>query len=287
MSRFAVTYANVVSPERKVRFEPERMCGIVDGQGGSISEEFATELGSLIQLAGAAQADQWPHQSRLLLLGLVSLVERTLKQVIAGLVRICPISQTVAGSESVDFSAISYYDLESLPHALMERDSLTSARNVRATLKRLTGLGIPESDSLAQALAEYTQMCQLRHAVVHSHGVLGANSVRVLRLQADSGSPLAVRFDAEGFQILAGVADNVVRAFVRFLFPRVVDRWAEGGLLDGEWANDEQRFSRLVELLAALGEVQITCARSLHEVCCAEIQRVAREAAFARGETPT
>lgn len=127
-------------------------------------------------------------------------------------------------------------------YAVLEDVSLANAKNIRDATRSITGLQIPQSGDLDIALKDFGTICQLRHAAVHSAGILGSENAR--KIDSSLARLCAVSLDLVRLQQLISVCDNLVRTYNQHLFDKLVARWAEKGILTWDWQVDAKIFSR-------------------------------------------
>jgi hypothetical protein len=90
-------------------------------------------------------------------------------------------------------------------------------------------------------------LCELRHAATHARGQLGHQNLRDLGIVVRRRR-LALNVGVDGLHTAAAVCQNVVRAYNRYVFKRIVERWLAEKLLSGNWRKDRARFSKLFGL---------------------------------------
>jgi hypothetical protein len=189
-----------------------------------------------------------PTLGRLLVLGLVGNVEVYLREVISGVIRVCPIARTAAASHPIPYGAVAYYGAEGPEEGLFESISLADPRQIRGRTDKLLGVAIPNGGSLSAALDEFGQVCELRHAAIHQHGTLNSANVATLGLAATHGMR-RVELTVTGLHSVAAVCQSAVRAYNRFVLEKVVERWCAQGVLSGTWQRDKALFQPLFRLM--------------------------------------
>jgi hypothetical protein len=185
---------------------------------------------------------------RLLLLGLVGNVEVYLRSVISGVIRICPLAKAAASVHPIPYGAIAYYGVEGPEEGLFESISLADPRQIRSRSEKLLGVAVPSSGSLAAALDEFGRVCELRHAAIHQHGALNSANVATLGFST-AGGMRHVELTVTGLHSVASVCQSVVRAYNRFVFEKVVERWCSTSTLSGGWSRDKELFEPLFRLM--------------------------------------
>lgn len=178
---------------------------------------------SLIVKAASAGSD--PHQIRLLVLGLVSSSENYFRQLLCELLSACPLCHEKCSKLEIKYSSASYFSNAEISQSLTDSSVFSSAENITEETKRLTGFNLNDSGSVKAALAEYHKVCILRHASVHSYGILGGKNISDLGIDAREKMVVALTWDS--FQEISDVCQNLVRAYNNFLWRAVVTRLRE------------------------------------------------------------
>jgi hypothetical protein len=109
--------------------------------------------------------------------------------------------------------------------------------------KAILGLELKGESSVDSALENFGLACQIRHAATHSRGHLGEQNARVLELESDTLQVL--NLDTIGFQQLLAICHNAVRAYNRYVFEGIVQRWIDKGVLRGSWPHDKTSWTNL------------------------------------------
>lgn len=182
----------------------------------------------------------------LLLLGVASAAELYFRSALGAAIEICERCQTHAIKLSIPHGAVRYYGTAALPIALgaIEHESLADAGRLRAELKRFTGFEVQKNSSLDIALNQFDLVCEARHAVVHTRGLLGLSGAKELSPGRRVVGQVFITVDV--LLELAKITHNTVRAFNRYLFEELLFRWLSNGDLRGSWTVDRIRFSQLV-----------------------------------------
>jgi len=207
----------------------------------------------------------------LLVLDLISGTETYIRRVLSGAINVCARCRTSAAGQQLTFGAASYYRDEEIALALLE-SALSGEGGVKKKIAALTGFEVKAGTSVASALAAFDRVCQLRHAIVHSHGELNYRNLTELELRLDlDAARQRIQLSAVSFQPLVVLCRNTVRALNNMLYVRIIDRWIDQGDLIGDWAKDRARVEPLVALLVSAedmpgqtAEAQYASAIKLH-----------------------
>ena len=213
----------------------------------SAIDEYEATSRKLIILAGEADSVNDKFQIRLLLLGLVSSCEYYFRRVLSETVSRCPISRAACSKHDIKYSAATYFSERNIGLALTDDAVFSGAQNIELETKRLTGISVSDSTSLKEALSEYQKVCVIRHATVHSYGLLGGKNFAELDIQTPGNREVALT--SNSFQEIADVCLNLVRAYNRQLWTTIISRMKSKGILKfNSNADDILLFSKIVSV---------------------------------------
>lgn len=185
-----------------------------------------------------------------LFLGYVSATELYLRQTIATLVKLCPVTRRMNSDQALAFGAVDFYSRDDLAMALTEQVSFTETGKIRNQLKTRLGIDVQGKNSLERAINDFETVCQLRHALVHSHGRMSSrNASQFLAMTTARDSQ--ARFDIAGLDDAASVSVNLVREVNLEVLRHVVWTWIQSGELDGDRRRTRRRLSRLLAAVAS------------------------------------
>lgn len=129
-----------------------------------------------ISCAGVAPFNGSAAHLQLLLPFVFSSAEVYFRQVLAGCISLCPISEEAASTQLVPFGAAKVYKLADLGLVIKDTTGLTSTGEVASRTNKLLGLQFKQNSSEAIALTKFDQACHVRHALVHTAGELLYNN---------------------------------------------------------------------------------------------------------------
>ncbi len=239
-------WAEVCAREQAVRFDAKGLCCEHTRTKSSPIDDFYQHLSLLVQAGKQEALAANEALGRVLLLGLVSGTELYFRSLLAELINVCPIARSAAKKQPVPLGAVDYYGKE-VGFGLLENVSISTSGEIKRQTTRIAGIEIPNRSSVAEAVAEFEKLCELRHAATHARGHLGHHNVRELGIES-TGKPLALNISFAGLQDAAAICQNLVRAYNRFLFRRTIERWISEGSFTGVWKKDGKNFSRLFHL---------------------------------------
>lgn len=241
-------WAQVCEPETYSIVSAEDYCGPFTEPAQSPIDDYYTYVQDLMKLGDKSALSKSETLGRLLLLGLVTGVERYFRSTLAGAIRICPICRHHAGDQLVSFGAVDFYGPRALEWALFDSSSLAGADEIRGRTRKLLDIDLPKNgSSIEGALSEFDKLCHLRHAAVHSRGRLGRGNAAALGL-GNSGSNTSVQLTLETLHAAATTCHSTVRAYNKLVFRKMVERWIAEDQLSGRWKTDKEKFSDLFAL---------------------------------------
>lgn len=198
-------------------------------------------------LADASRPAIPPLVCSLLGVGIVAAAELYIREVIVGLVNVCPHVQKRCEAEEIKIGAFQYYGGQGLGFSLADSISFSNSNTIADKIKVLAGIKVPDSGDLSVALQEFAKLCNIRHSIVHACGLLSHHHLKGSEISS-GGHPTFVSFDFIGIQMVLSVCHNLVRTLNSLLFDKVVTDWIDNGTLCGEWSKDSKKFSDLVKL---------------------------------------
>ncbi len=246
MSRISIPL-EICRSETSVALSANDFCGLSDGAGCSPIDDLIGYFRSVMPLGNRETLERNNVLGRVLLLGLVSGTETYFRSILARLVIRCPFCCSIAGSQMMSLAAAQHYSEEELGFGILERISFSSSGELaRATLK-LTGINIDVRSSVATAIEQFELLCHFRHAAVHARGELNPANLAAIGIgTAGAENHLVIRLGH--LHLAAEVCLNAARAYNRFLFKGIMNRWIEKRKLTGNWATDRQQFSRMLSV---------------------------------------
>lgn len=190
----------------------------------------------------------------LMIIGVISAAEFYFRSVLGRVVQICPLCARQAEATQVPAGAFSFYESSDYSFALgaMEHESLADAAKVAQYINKLTGFKANDDSSVAAALQGYESLCELRHCLAHARGFVGLKASRALGLEQRALAKVLVS-QTGAFELLK-LSHNAVRSVNRFLLDSLVNRWIDGDVLCGVWANDRTKFERAWKSFSVAGE---------------------------------
>ncbi len=201
---------------------------------------------SIVQVATPSLLATHPSMGALLMVGLVSATENYFRDILANIIAWCPIARDASSQEKIGLGTVLWHGGRLVERGVFEHVSFTSSDNVKSTIRKFVGHEVKRNGALDSALEEYDKICELRHGVVHSGGVIaGKNALSLALRSASPDSTIRVGF-AE-LQDAADVCTTVVAAANAELFVEIVTRWATRWRRHRSWNSNKEAavFSRV------------------------------------------
>jgi len=243
-------WKEINEPEDQITpFDAQQFCTQLTETEGLYNpiDDFYDYAATIITLGKPEFLIQNPILGRLLLLALVSGVELYFRSILAGMIRVCPLIHNRASELPISLYALEYYGLNDIGLGFLEGISLADSSTIIKQTERLTDIKIKKHSSVETAIADFGKICQFRHASAHSRGQLSARNLRELALSTDENKiMLMLNFDE--FQNCALICHNCVKAYNRYMYEKIVERWIAKHILTGHWAEDSEKFAALFTL---------------------------------------
>lgn len=215
----------------------------------------AIELNKLLQ-PGLSQV-----MANLIILGYVSAIESYFRAVGRRIVLLDDIARASCEKKQVNYGSALNRDKDMLPEALFEGSSLTGKKNVTNMLKEYLGFsGLHDTalpPDLNENLDRYSEICELRHCIVHRFGKFGSHNAITLGLSKyiyHIEKPINCDFNT--LQEIVAVCHNTVKIMNNFLFERILNRLIINDkgkkIVDSIWnwnySSDKYKFSKYFDI---------------------------------------
>lgn len=209
----------------------------------------------------APEAEVPPELSRLFLLGYVSAVEGYMRTLIRRLVYCDVFTQNCCEPLQLSYGAVLHHKKSGLPDALLEETIFSVHKSIPQALTKFVGID-ELSTGTKSLLADFDQICQLRHCCTHRFGKLGVKNATALGLSTHSKfleKPILLKKVA-----IADIADltfTLVKSINNDVFGFVMKRSATGKLpfckapgIGWTWhkTRDKKRFTEYYEIFSSV-----------------------------------
>jgi hypothetical protein len=182
--------------------------------------------------------------------GLIAAAEAYIRDIIVGMMKICPIARKRCKSEAITIGAFNYYGQDGIGFSLADSISFSNSSTISEKIKLLSGLKSKDSEPLTVALEEFARICNIRHSIVHACGLVSHHHIEGAGINA-TDHPTYVSFDFNDIQVVSAVCHNLVRILNEELFQKSLKDWINEQELSGAWTNDKMHFTGLVKLFVS------------------------------------
>lgn len=192
---------------------------------GSPIDTFYKGRNDILRAVDPQYATDHPSVIPLVLVGLISQTENYFREIMAGIINLCPKAKEKSAEKKLNL-ATAWFGYGELEKGVFENVSFSNAITVEKNLKDLIGYKIDNSSQISTPLKEFDKLCELRHAIVHSAGLLAGKNAIKLQLQS-SKHPAKVNISFSRLQEAAEVCTSLVCAVNLELFCHLSRRWLD------------------------------------------------------------
>ncbi len=180
----------------------------------------------LIRYGNQQLLDANPEIANLLFVGIISHTENYLRELFARLLHICPTSQHKSAGRDIKLGSAMWHQGGGIERGAFEAFSFASSENIIDTIRKYFDISIDsKSDSFA-LLNEFDQLCELRHAIVHSGNTMSGKNAIKLKLPRTNNA-LRVELSFNTFQEVSSVCTSLVCSLNAELFRIFANRWKD------------------------------------------------------------
>jgi hypothetical protein len=149
----------------------------------------------------------------------------------------------------ISLGAVDYYGYDDLGLGLLEGVSFATQGEALRSTKKLTGIEWGPETSVGTAISTFERLSHFRHAAVHARGELSHRNAGELGISTTARQCLVLDFG--GLQHAADICLNAARAYNRYIFTKVVERWIGQRIFTGVLKKDWGQFTKLFALFRA------------------------------------
>ncbi|WP_078084746.1 hypothetical protein [Microbulbifer mangrovi] len=186
-------------------------------------DRFYEERNALLSAVTPDYALENPTVTPLVLVGLISSTENYFREIISGIISICPKAKEKSASKSLNL-ATAWFGYGALEKGAFENTSFSDPDTVKKDLKNIVGYDVSNGNQILDPLLEFGKLCELRHAIVHSAGLLAGKNAIKLQLP-NSKNPVKISVAYSGLQESAEICTSLVCSSNLELFTHISKRW--------------------------------------------------------------
>ncbi|WP_022951319.1 hypothetical protein [Leucothrix mucor] len=195
---------------------------IRDGANSPI-DSFYIERNKLLTSVNPDYANSHPSIPPLVLVGLISLTENYFREILAGVITICPKAKEKSANRSLNL-ATAWFGSDEMEKGAFENTSFSDPKVVKKNLNDLVGVNVTNNNQISTPLEEFGKLCELRHAIVHSAGLLAGKNAVKLELP-NSRNSVKINIGFSELQEAADVCTSLVCAVNIELFINISTKW--------------------------------------------------------------
>ena len=216
-------------------------------------DEYLLATEAVLKRGDPAFFASQPELSGLMLVAVVSHAENYFRELFARLLVVCPISQGKSAQRDMKLGSVIWYRSGQLERGAFEHFSFAGSDNIIETLSRYFDIQIDQKSDPYALLQQFDLLCELRHAIVHSAGIVSGKNAMKLQL-AKTRANVYVHVDFQRFQEATELCTALVCSMNIELFRKFAERWRDKwpGCIAGWNARAaRERFARLWAVFAS------------------------------------
>lgn len=195
----------------------------VSPESKSPIDNFYAQRNELLMPITLDYANSNPSIPPLILVGLISSTENYFREIFAGIITICPKAKQKSANKSLNL-ATAWIGFGEMEKGAFENTSFSDSKAIKKNLVDLVGINISNSNQISTPLNEFGKLCELRHAIVHSSGLLAGKNAVNLELP-NSRNSLKIKVEYSELQEAADVCTALVCAVNIELFINIATKW--------------------------------------------------------------
>jgi hypothetical protein len=186
-------------------------------------DSFYIERNNMLRSITPSYAVSNPSIPPLVLVGLISLTENYFREILAGIITICPKAKKKSATKSLNL-ATAWIGFGEMEKGAFENTSFSDSKTVKKNLNDLVEINVSSSNQISTPLDEFGKLCELRHAIVHSAGLLAGKNAVNLELP-NSKHSVKITVGYSELQEAAEVCTALVCAVNLELFINIATKW--------------------------------------------------------------
>ncbi|QBG36706.1 hypothetical protein [Litorilituus sediminis] len=186
-------------------------------------DSFYKSRNELLAAITPAFAGSHANVVSLVLVGLISCTENYFREVMSGIIAICPKAKEKSAQKTVNL-ATAWFGYGNIEKGAFENTSFSDKKAITDNLKNFIGYEIKKNNQLVQPLEEFARLCEMRHAIVHSSGLLAGKNAIKLNLPS-SKDAVKIELGFAELQEAAEICTSLVCSSNIELFSYIGKRW--------------------------------------------------------------
>lgn len=189
-------------------------------------DQYLTATETLVKIGVPSFFTGHSELSGLMLVAVVSQAENFFRELFSRLLVICPISQGKSAQRDVKLGSVIWYRVGQLERGAFEHFSFAGMDNIVDTLSRYFDIQIDQKSDPYALLQQFDLLCELRHAIVHSAGIVSGKNATKLQLKKTLDG-VTVGVDFLRFQEVTQLCTALVCSMNIELFRKFGERWRD------------------------------------------------------------
>ena len=189
-------------------------------------DQYLAATEALVKVGGPTFFTGHSELSGLMLVAVVSQAENYFRELFSRLLVICPVSQGKSAQRDVKLGSVIWYRVGQLERGAFEHFSFAGMDNIVDTLSRYFDIQLDQKSDPYALLQQFDLLCELRHAIVHSAGVVSGKNATKLQLKKTLDG-VTVGVDFQRFQEVTQLCTALVCSINIELFRKFGERWRD------------------------------------------------------------
>ncbi len=158
-------------------------------------------------------------------IAIISATENYFREIMADIIAICPIAKGKAANQGISLGSVIWHGQGRLEKGAFENSSFADVDALKKAVKNYLDIDVSKVVAIADAFDEYSKLCQLRHAIVHSNRIIAGKNAIQLNINP-SDYEMQVHIKYRHLQECISVCMSLVEAFNQELYQQLCTRWA-------------------------------------------------------------
>jgi len=201
-------------------------------------DHFYSDITKIINIGKPDVLALTPELGPLLLVAGISATENYFREVFSRIIKVCPISQAASGDKVIPIGSVIWHGSKDIERGAFEGQSLACSDTIIKASKNFLKYTI-EKDVGTQIFDEFEKLCQLRHNIVHSSGLVAGKNAVSLAIPS-SGKRLKISVDFAALQESLSICLTLVIGANKSLFIEMCKRWAVDWVKLPSWNHESE-----------------------------------------------
>lgn len=187
---------------------------------------FLSRIEDLVKVGSPTFFKSNASITTVMLVAAVSETENYFRELFARLLVLCPQSQARSSTRDIKLGSALWFSVGNMERGAFEHYSFASREAITETLQKYFEIKVDEKSDPWTLLQQFDLLCELRHAAVHSAGMLSGKNAMRLNLSRTK-QRVALDVDFARFQDAVDLCTSLVCSMNTFLFKSFAERWRD------------------------------------------------------------